>query len=402
MLKSNMLRLRFLLDGGIRPNLVAENSQAVRKRIAEVLEIIHSMLGKSRGEVDDALNSFVKAGGDLRINRGLVEVAQGYAQFETAEPGRAQVVRRLLFERGAEGFPLGLVEGGASRNEALARVAADVGTSVPEIERLMFSDLKEAQRLLEFAPPDVEGFLRRYNVALAQGILIHALDMEVALPGAEPRRLRQLIRYLKFFRLLFAVDFKSHGVHIRIDGPLSVIKQTKAYGVRLASFLPALLLLDDFVMTAQVRWKRRRYTTSLSPADGLVSHYRDSGAWLPEEMAHFINRLREIAPPGWRVTEASSLHSLGGRAVYVPDLRIETPRGDALLEIIWPWKVVRWKQYYQLFRKHAPRNAFLCVSTKSVEESFRVGNSDARLVYYRATPLADRTIKAIEKALDKH
>ena len=263
----------------------------------------------------------------------------------------------------------------------------------------MFSDLKEAQRLLTFTPPDVMGFLRRYNVALAQGVLLHALDMDVQLPGAEPRRLRQLIRYLKFFRLLFAVDFRGDGVRIRIDGPLSVIKQTKAYGVRLATFLPALLLLEDFSMTAEIRWKRRRYTTSLSPANGLVSHYRDSGAWLPEEMSHFIKRLREIAPPGWAVREASSLRSLGGRAVYVPDLRITTPRGDALLEIIWPWKVMRWKQYYQLFLAHAPQNAFLCVSTKTVDQAFRDNNTDPRLIYYRATPLADRTIKAIEGAM---
>jgi predicted nuclease of restriction endonuclease-like RecB superfamily len=173
------------------------------------------------------------------------------------------------------------------------------------------------------------------------------------------------------------------------------LKQTKSYGVKLATFLPALLLLEDFELTADVRWKRRRYTFKVSPADGLKSHYAPKGGWVPKELAQLKSRLKEVLPAGVTVRDAAHVVSLGGRQVYVPDLEFRGMGKRAFLEILWPWKKLKWSRYYAPFASYAPDNAFLCLSTKVASKTFQKTNRDPRVIYYRATPLADRIAAAV-------
>ncbi len=400
MLKKDQLRVRTGADKSIQPVYVRLNNYDLRKRATQVMEIYADHVGHTQGELEEALSRFVKGGGDLKINKGFVELASGFAEFESGAAGLAREVRAALFAEGARHFPVGLGDG-PGRETILANVAARFARTPDEVERLMFSDLKEAQLLERFQAPDPVAFLSRYNLALAQGLIVHAVGLDLTLPDARPERLRQLFRYLKFFQLLFEERHTDKGMEVRIDGPMSVLKQTKGYGVKLATFLPALLLLEEFHLVADIRWKRRRYTFEVRPEDGLVSHYNPRGGWVPEELHALLARLQETAPAGLEVGEASRVISLGGRQVYVPDIEARRGGRTAWLEVLWPWKKLDWKRTYDLFARHAPENAFLCVSTKVVPKTFQQENADPRIIYYRATPLADRILKAIDSYLQQ-
>ncbi len=394
MLKQDQLRLRIGADKSIRPAYVSLGNCGLRQRASQVLDTFQAYLGSTRGELDEELARFVKGGGDLKINRGFVELALNLAQFEGATPGLAREVRAALFARGAAHFPLGLGDG-PDRHAMVAEVARQFGHSTAEVERLMFADLKEAQVLERSSSLEPIPFMERYNLALAQGLLVHAVSVDVVLRNASATRLRQLFRYLKFFELLFDIESDGDALLVHIDGPMSVLKQTKGYGVKLATFLPALLLLDDFELAADVRWKRRRYSFVVTPADGLVSHYAPKGGWVPRELLQLRSRLDELLPPEVKVKEAAHVVSLGGRNVYVPDLEFRGYGKRAFLEVMWPWKKLKWSRYYEQFANHAPPNAFLCLSTKVASKTFQKTNKDPRVIYYRATPLADRVAQAV-------
>jgi uncharacterized protein len=400
MLKKEQLRLRVGTEKSIRPAYVSLTNYGLRKRAAQMLETYGSYLGCTRGELDEELARFVKGGGDLKINRGFVELANGMAEFEGAAAGLAREVRTALFTRGAAHFPLGLGQG-PGRADVVAEVAQQFAQTSADVERLMFADLKEAQVLERFDALEPIPFLERYNLALAQGLLIHAVSVDVVVRDASATRLRQLFRYLKFFQLLFEVESDGRDLRVHIDGPASVLKQTKSYGVKLATFLPALLLLEDFELIADVRWKRRRYTFKVRPEDGLKSHYSPKGGWVPKELAQLKSRLQEVLPDGVKVRDAAHVVSLGGRYVYVPDLEFRGMGKRAFLEILWPWKKLKWSRYYAPFASHAPDNAFLCLSTKVASKTFQKTNRDPRVVYYRATPLADRIATAIVGFLER-
>ena len=108
--------------------------------------------------------------------------------------------------------------------------------------------------------------------------------------------------------------------------------------------------------------QRRRGRFVLSEEDGLVSHYKDRGAWVPEEQRWFEAGYAKLDSP-WRLESAERIVPLGGRGVLIPDyvLRHEDGR-EALLEIVWSWRSAGLKRHATLLGKHGPANLILAVS----------------------------------------
>ena len=125
------------------------------------------------------------------------------------------------------------------------------------IDQGLFADLKSQQRCVRFDDCTLDQLLNRYNVALAQAILLRSTGVTVQVYGETPARYRQLFRAIKFHRLI--CDIRPSGPEayaLRLDGPLSLFSATQKYGLQLGLFLPALLQCKRFELTATVRWGR--------------------------------------------------------------------------------------------------------------------------------------------------
>jgi predicted nuclease of restriction endonuclease-like RecB superfamily len=168
--------------------------------------------------------------------------------------------------------------------------------------------------------PDAAWLLHRYNVALVQSLLLHAGELVISLSAPAPARLRQLLRAVKFHQLIHAVTRAEDGWQITVDGPASCLSQGTRYGMALARFFPALLLLPTaWSLRAEIAAGRGSRTLTLASADGLRSHYRDVGGWEPQELVTFIERWN-AADTGWELsTDAPPLRQ-GPQDVVVPDL----------------------------------------------------------------------------------
>ena len=88
------------------------------------------------------------------------------------------------------------------------------------------------------------------------------------------------------------------GYLIHLDGPLSLFSATTKYGMQMANFLPAILLCQDYRLNAEILWgpKREIRTFHLDQNDGLVSHYHDTGTYIPAEVTAFAERFRQVVP----------------------------------------------------------------------------------------------------------
>lgn len=76
----------------------------------------------------------------------------------------------------------------------------------------------------------------------AQGLLYSALHLRLTAHRNVPGEYRRLFRHLKFHGLMYAVEgHLDDGYQIYVDGPASLFKQTRKYGLQMAMFLPALL-----------------------------------------------------------------------------------------------------------------------------------------------------------------
>src|SRR5205814_6562199 len=130
----------------------------------------------------------------------------------------------------------------------------------------------------------------------AQAVLLRSTGVHVTVRNEPPQRFRQLMRLVKFRRLVCETERSGpKGYTLHLDGPLSLFSTTQKYGLQLALFLPAVLLCREFEVKADLSWgpQRKPKTFTLSSSDGLVSHYADSGMYLPPELAMFVELFRK-------------------------------------------------------------------------------------------------------------
>ena len=196
------------------------------------------------------------------------------------------------------------------------REAANELSLTPEIvEQGLFADLKSEQRLVHFKDISAEHLLQRYNVALAQAVLYRCTGLHVTIRNEPPQRYRQLLRRVKFHRLLCEMERVGENTwRLHLDGPLSLFSATQKYGLQLALFFPAVLLCRDFEVRAELRWgpQRKPKVFLATPSDGLASHYADSGTYVPPELGMFVELFRKRVTD-WDIVEETDVFPLGQR-----------------------------------------------------------------------------------------
>jgi hypothetical protein len=226
---------------------------------------------------------------------------------------------------------------GQEEGRVKAAIAQELGRPWEEIEGELFADVMEFHRLVEFPGyADGAALLARYNVAQVQVALFDAVSMTVW--ASEDFKI--ILRYAKLARLMHTIARGGDGTYcFRFDGPASVLRQTRRYGVAMARFLPALVACRGWRMHAVIRTRRRGFTLGLDlgAGDGLHSHLPppDEFDSLVEEA--FAGKWGPEPREGWRlVREGEILHR--GQKVFVPDFVLRHESGKSvLMEIVGFW-----------------------------------------------------------------
>ena len=369
-----------------------------------LLLVFREGVGMTRGEIESEIDELVGEGLASLTHRGLAKVLEDRAEFEVVADVPPETLREKVFSAAAAERLKLKVEGPRAvfrRDEILAAVAAEFGIEPGQVAASLFADLKDENRMIKFEDIDGRKLLERYNVALAQAVLLKSVLVRAEVRGEKPARYRQLFRWLKFHRLLHRVEGSmAAGYSIQIDGPLSLFSATNRYGLQMALFLPALLLCDDFRLDAELRWgkKQQPMTFHLESSDGLVSHYRDSGTFVPAELPAFLERFRQVAP-SWEVSEATELVELGKEGVWVPDYRfVHKKTGvDVLVEVLGFWKRSSLDRLLRLLPKHAPDRFVLAISDRLKVDEEAIGDLPGPVLRFKEIPSAPELLALLER-----
>jgi predicted nuclease of restriction endonuclease-like RecB superfamily len=271
-----------------------------------------------------------------------------------------------------------------------------LGLAPEQVDQGLFADLKSEQRLVRFKDTSAERLLQRYNVALAQAVLLRSTRVRVTVRGEPPQRYRQLLRLVKFHRLVCEAQRSGpDGCVLRLDGPLSLFSATQKYGLQLALFLPAVLLCKDFDLEADLSWgpQRKPKKVVLSSGDRLVSHYPDSGMYVPPELAMFVELFRKKVAD-WDITEEAEVFPLGD-GFWVPDFRlVERATGRSVyLEVLGFWRRASAEQHLQRLRQHAGRPFLLAVSEQLRIDDAELEGLPAGVHRFRQMPLPEEVAR---------
>jgi predicted nuclease of restriction endonuclease-like RecB superfamily len=407
MLTGKLIRVRYARDRIVPYYLSVRDALWVE--VAErLLGLFRGQEGKTRGALEQDLRDTFGQDQAQLVHQGLAKLLEDRCEFEVVSGHPPEQVRERVFSAAVAHRLAARVPGSApapsrfDRQAILQAVATSLELTPEAVEQGLFADLKSEQRLIRFKDITAERLLERYNVALAQAVLLRSTRVHVTIRGEPPQRYRQLFRLVKFHRLVCEIESSGpDGCHLHLDGPLSLFSATQKYGLQLALFLPAVLLCRDFELRAELNWgpQRRPKTFTLSPDDGLVSHYPDTGMYVPPELAMFTELFRKKVAD-WDIDQETSLMPLGD-SFWVPDFRLtERATGrHVFLEVLGFWRRSSAEKHLERLRQHAHEPFLLAVS-----EQLRVDEADleglpAGIHRFRQMPLPEEVARLAREVL---
>lgn len=394
MLTGNLVRVR-QSKGRIIPLYLNRHNPEWLEVAESLLLLFREAKGRTRGEIEAEVHELVGEGLATLAHRGLAKVLEDRAEFEVVADVAPETIREAVFTAAAEARKAPQAGGRRApfqRDAILQDVGQKLGIAPEKVAESLFADLKDENRMLDFKDLSAERLVDRYNVALAQSVLLRSVRATVEVRGEGPARYRQLFRQIKFHRLLAKVEGSmAEGYTLQIDGPLSLFSATNKYGLQMALFLPAVLLCRDFRLIAEILWgpKREPRSFQLDPNDGLVSHYQDAGTYTPPELSAFVERFRQVAP-AWEISEATDIVELGREGVWVPDYRfVHRKTGtDVLAEVVGFWKRASLDRLLRLLPRHGPPRYLLAISERLKVDDEALGELSGPVLRYKEIPNA--------------
>jgi predicted nuclease of restriction endonuclease-like RecB superfamily len=330
-------------SGQVRPDRLTRVRHARYRKLAEsMLSVYREGAGRMRQQLHRSIHAIFEDEPDCPARRidAFCKLLDEKATWDKDKRGRAAALRHKVFRMAAARHPLVRIPDqlfeSQERKVKLA-IASELGIPWREIERNLFSDVIPFHRLREFegyATP--EELLARYNVAQTQAVLYDAVSMIVWATGD----FKSILRYAKLARLMHSIVRLGDGNYqITLDGPVSVLRQSRRYGVAFAKFLPALLSCTGWKMKAVIQHRRSGWQNQfrLSPADGLRSHVQPDAVFDSLLEENFAKQWGHAPRDGWRLVREGDV-LFEHQKVFVPDFSFVHESGlRVMMEIVGFW-----------------------------------------------------------------
>lgn len=378
--------------GRVVPDRLTRGRHAPYVDYAErMLTIYRHGQGRTRSDLHREVEAVFEAEDDcpLRRIRAFCKLLDDVSRYDRDRSGKAAELRRTVFRAAASFHPLvtqpdRLFE----RDEARVKetIAANLGRPWADIDRDLFADILDFQRLLAF-----DGFangpalLARYNVAQVQAALFDAESLTVW----AKQDFKTILRYAKLARLMHTIHATPDGGYrIRLDGPASVLRETRRYGTAMAKFLPALIACRDWRLHAKLRIGHGglRLHLELRDTDGLHSHLPPPEEFDSDIERRFAEKWGDEPREGWTLRREGEV-LWKNQTVFIPDFVFEHADGrQVLLEIIGFWTPEYLAAKQATLREFPDKRLLLAVAA-AVSDEFQQVPQDV-LAFKQSLPVA--------------
>lgn len=395
MLTSDLVRVRRKGEAITAQYLRGPAIERLTPVVRYYVETLSGMVGRPREEIEAALDAAEVTARDRLAALGLRKVLEDRAEFEVAEGIDPEALRREVFLAAAEAHRTLDVRAELDRAAVLAAVAEKLGTTPESLERGLYADLRGSELLQRFTPMAPEEALERYNLGLAQAILLRATKVTVHLEGEEPSRYRQVFRAARFQGLIHVVRSRPEGGYtIDLDGPYSLFDAVSRYGLKLALFLPAVLACRAYHVEASVLWGRERTPSrfTVKPVDELTAPAPDLPSTAPD-LELFCEAFERLTS-AWTVAKNERIFALPGEVVCVPDLVFSSRETgeEVYLEAFGFWSRASVWQRVELVQKGFPCRILLAVSKQLRVSEEVLGEEDTGEVYVYKRVISPREV----------
>ncbi|MEM2794399.1 MAG: DUF790 family protein [Thermofilaceae archaeon] len=306
---------------------------------SEILAKFAESIGRTLKEIEISLQELeelaLESGLDLRVVKAMMTLAARAAMFEPVklpvDPLRA---RFEIFEEVGKNF--GVVVGEEERKVVLKKVAARLGCRVEDLELALE---KYQEEVLVKAPSlTPEDLVRKFNLSMVQTLLFKAtqLDFKVKSGGLLTK---QLLRYTKMLGLLYMAESSpDSSVRLQIDGPASLLRQVRRYGIRLAKLVPYIMSADQWEIRADILSRNRKLLFQLDSSQRelfAIEMLELEPVFDSEVEKEFYKSLSRLAP-SWKV-EREPEPLVVDNKIFIPDFSVTSGELKVYIEIVGFW-----------------------------------------------------------------
>ncbi|MBU3914338.1 DUF790 family protein, partial [bacterium] len=190
----------------------------------------------------------------------------------------------------------------------------------------LFGDVTSNQKLTSFDKTSSEKLIHRFNIEQVQGLLLYSQNLELKIKKDENSTLRQIMQMMKFFRLMFDVkETDKNWVTLHIDGPGAVLENSRSYGMEIAQFFPAILLLTTpFELTAILKVPNRssKFSLKITDKNSYQTYYVPRGIWKHEKILSLVERFNSKYAGEYHASAEQEIITLKDNTYLLPDLFI--------------------------------------------------------------------------------
>ena len=231
----------------------------------------------TRGELEEWCSALVRREKDVKLASGLAKILFDSAEFEESDDTLPEL-RREVLSRAAAALKNARGDYRSYRDELRGgRGALDLYGDLPEFAKL--------EKCRVFASP--EELIDAYNIALVQGLLLHSEKLKLNFKAPRPENLRPLLRKMRFHRLLATgTSLTPEETTLEIDGPFSILENSRKYALQLAMFFPNVLQMPNWRLFARLKLGEREVDLELDESSPLHPP-RLRADYQPPEIAAF-------------------------------------------------------------------------------------------------------------------
>lgn len=328
----------------VKPVFIKKNDDKTRHFAAELLRRYQNSIGASRGEIEDIVKVLYTSARNQKLAKGLNKIINDKSVYISENKEDMPDIRKKVFAQSAALIKETEI---SAFNDYRKKIIEKMPYYENCIKGEIYSDLPENEKLNKIDIIDADDLIRKYNISLVQAILLYSDELNIEINEENQAKIRNLLRYLKFFRLLAEIKSANFAeknnkipnkIKLKVSGPLSVLKNKKKYGFQIACFFPALVNMNKWKIEASVKLSKGRFKLKLNEKSELISHYRHFGDYVPEEIKSFYKSF-EKKKCRWKISQNSQILNFGGGKLIFPDFEIKNLKNGEIyfIELFHRW-----------------------------------------------------------------
>ena len=330
MLPSNLLAV-WKRKGEILPRY-AKLSNYNLKVAGGLIEEYKEHIGEKKKTLKAVVTDLENKGYEYRFVRALALLLDRKGTFTCNSKTNPIDLRRKIFQATEK---VGLPTTPEKRQKIIEAAASEMALTPENFEAYLYADLDDELILEKFTPPTAYELLEQYNLSLSQTLLFDSTELSFTASG----NWQNLFYFVKKLGLIYEV-YRDNGLWVKINGPASLFKLTKRYGISIAKLLPIIIASPEWAVTAKILWKytneictfkiENQKHSSLLKKPNLQLVTYDSAA---EES--FANQFQAVKS-GWTLKREPEPVPAGNQ-VIIPDFSLERTGVKIYLEIVGFW-----------------------------------------------------------------